>query len=374
MLIDGFNNIAPNQLDFRISETPVFIRAALKQQLLKAGEEIIDLIEDNSFKNITQKSIPDFLKIPGENDFPEMMVLDFGICQNKNGDYEPQLIELQGFPSLFGFQYFLEAEYRKHFPIPDNFDAYLNGFNAEKYIDLLKEIILDNNNPEHVILLELHPELQKTKIDFVCTEKLLGIKTVCLTKLIAEENELFYFNGGVKTKINRIYNRIIFDDIAKDDFKKYVDLSKAYDVKWIPHPNWYYRISKFAMPFIDSAFVPETFFLNEITTPLPLEKFVLKPLFSYAGMGVVLDVTQETIDNIPDPENWILQRKVHYADVIETPGEPAKLEIRLFYFKKKEWSRPKAIHNLARLSKGKMIGTRYNENKTWVGGTIAYFE
>jgi hypothetical protein len=105
-----------------------------------------------------------------------------------------------------------------------------------------------------------------------------------------------------------------------------------------------------------------------------LDEYVLKPLFSYAGMGVKIDVKQEDIDAIPDPENWILQQKVNYADVIETPDGNAKAEIRLFYFWKKEWKRPLAVHNLARLSKGKMIGTRYNENENWVGGTIAYFE
>lgn len=373
-ILDSINKLAPSQLDFRVAETPVFIPAGLKNKMLQAGEDIIDALTNEQFINLTKESIPDFLSIPGENEFPEIMVLDFGICENKNGDYEPQLIEIQGFPSLFCYQYYSDLIHRRHFNIPENYSSYLNGFDPENYIQLLKDIIIEDENPEQVILLELFPEQQKTRIDFACTEKLLGIKTVCLTKLIAEGNELFYLNEGVKIKIKRIFNRIIFDDLKDQDLKNVVNLNQDFDVKWIPHPNWYYRISKFALPFIDSEFVPNTFFLSEITTPLPLEEYVLKPLFSYAGMGVVIDVTQEIIDNIADPENWILQRKVDYAAVIETPDEPAKLEVRLFYFKKKEWKRPKAVHNLARLSKGKMIGTRYNEDKTWVGGMIAYFE
>ena len=142
----------------------------------------------------------------------------------------------------------------------------------------------------------------------------------------------------------------------------------------MPHPNWFYRISKFTLPFIDNPYVPETFFLNEVTQPVPLEEYVLKPLFSFAGMGVVIDVTQADIDAIKDPENWILQRKVNYASIIETMDEPAKAEIRLFYFWKEGARRPVAVHNLSRLSKGKMIGTRYNKDKTWVGGTVAFFE
>ncbi len=373
-VLDAIKELAPGQLDFRVAETPVFISANLKNKMLQSGEDIIDVLTSEHFISITESSIPEFLNISGENKFPEMMVLDFGICKNKNGDYEPQLIEIQGFPSLFCFQYFSDLILKEHFQIPKDYSSYLNNYNPDSYLQLLKEIILDKENPEQVILLELFPEHQKTRIDFALTEKLLGIKTVCLTKLISEGNELFYINEGIKTKIKRIFNRIIFDDLKKENLQNVVNLNQAFDVKWVPHPNWYYRISKFALPFIDSEFVPQSFFLNEITTPLPLEEYVLKPLFSYAGMGVVIEVTQEIIDNISDPENWILQRKVDYADVIKTPDEPAKLEIRLFYFKKKEWARPKAVHNLARLSKGKMIGTRYNEGKNWVGGTIAYFE
>ena len=373
-ILEAIKKLAPEQLDFRVAETPVFIPVDLKTKMLQAGEDIIDALNNEHFKSITESSIPDFLTIPGENEFPEMMVFDFGICKNKNGDYNPQLIEIQGFPSLFCYQYFSDLIYKEQIQIPENYSSYLNGYTPDSYLQLLKDIILDNEMPEQVILLELFPEQQKTRIDFASTEKLLGIKTVCLTKLIAEGNELFYENDGSKIKIKRIFNRIIFDDLKKENLQNTVDLNQEFDVKWIPHPNWYYRISKFALPFIDSEYVPKTFFLNEITTPLPLEEYVLKPLFSYAGMGVVIDVTQQIIDSIPDPENWILQRKVDYADVIKTLDEPAKVEIRLFYFKKKEWSRPKAVHNLARLSKGKMIGTRYNEGKTWVGGTIAYFE
>jgi len=224
-------------------------------------------------------------------------------------------------------------------------------------------------------LLEIFPEKQKTRIDFYCTEQLLGIRTVCLTKLTAEGDKLFYDNNGTKTQVKRIYNRLIFDDLQQQEgLGHIIDLTRSYDVEWVPHPNWFYRISKFTLPFISNPYVPETFFLNELKQPVNLEEYVLKPLFSFAGMGVVIDVTQEDIDRIKDPENWILQRKVHYAPIIQTMDEPAKAEIRLFYFWKDEWTRPIAVHNLARLSKGKMIGTRYNKDKTWVGGTVAYFE
>ena len=365
----------PGALDFRNAETPIFIPKDFTQKMLTACDDILELITAGYFKILTQRSIPQNLKVPGEDDHPQCLVFDFGICENKEGRLEPQLIEMQGFPTLFAFQAYHSELTAAYAHMPDTHSPYLNGYDKESYVQLLKEIIVGNHAAENVILLEIFPEKQKTRIDFYCTEKLLGIKTVCLTKLIAEGEQLFYMNEGIKTPIHRIYNRLIFDDLQQQEgIENTIDLTKQYAVEWVPHPNWFYRISKFTLPFIDNPYVPETFFLNEVTMPLPLEEYVLKPLFSFAGMGVVIDVTQADIDAIKDPENWILQRKVNYASVIETMDEPAKAEIRLFYFWKPGEKKPVAVHNLSRLSKGKMIGTRYNKDKTWVGGTVAFFE
>ncbi len=365
----------PGSLDFRIAETPLFIPKDFTSKMLAACDDILDVLTAENFKQLTDRSIPHNLQIPGEDAHPQCLVFDFGICKNKEGALEPQLIEMQGFPTLFAFQAFHTELTAAYAHVPETHSAYLNGYDKESYIKLLKEIIVGSHAPEQVILLEIFPEQQKTRIDFFCTEQLLGIKTVCLTKLIAEGTQLFYMNEGVKTPIRRIYNRLIFDDLEQqENLGHIIDLTQPFDVEWMPHPNWFYRISKFTLPFIDNPYVPETFFLNEMTQPVNLADYVLKPLFSFAGMGVVIDVTQADIDNIKDPENWILQRKVQYASIIETPDEPAKAEIRLFYFWKQGEARPVAVHNLSRLSKGKMIGTRYNKDKTWVGGTVSFFE
>ncbi len=367
--------LAPGTVDFRIAETPVFIPKRLKHQMLDTCESIIDLIKDSDFKEWTQRSIPPHLEVPNEDGHPQMLVFDFGICQNEQGEWEPQLIELQGFPSLFAFECMSAEIARKYASIPPSFDSFLNGYDADSYQKLLRKIILGNHAPEEVILLEIHPNQQKTRVDFHCTETLLGIQTVCITQLIREGSRLFYTKNDKQIRIKRIYNRVIFDDLQQQaDLKSLIDLTVPYEVEWAPHPNWFYRISKFTMPFMHHPLVPATYFLHELSAPLPWEDYVLKPLFSFAGMGVLLDVTQADIDKIPDPENWIVQKKVHYAPVVQTLDEPAKAEVRLFYFWDQDWPRPIAVHNLARLSKGKMIGTRYNQDKTWVGGTIAFFE
>jgi len=366
----------PGALDFRNAETPVFIPKDFTEKMLHACNDIIDIIINPQFKALTERSIPAFEKVPDENSHTEFLVFDFGICENEQGELEPQLIEMQGFPTLYAFQAYHSELTAVYAEIPNNFSPYLNGYNKETYVQLLKDIIVGDHNTENVILLEIFPEQQKTRIDFYCTEKLLGIKTVCLTKLIAEGRKLFYLNEGVKTPVKRIYNRLIFDDLQKQDgLENIIDLTKPYDVEWAPHPNWFYRISKFTLPFINNPYVPKTYFLNELKQiPDDLDNYVLKPLFSFAGMGVVIDVTLADIEVVKDPENWILQTKVKYADIIETPDDAAKAEIRLFFFWKKDWPKPVAVHNLARLSKGKMIGTRYNKNKEWVGGNVAFFE
>ena len=374
--LQELENLHPGTLEFRLAETPIFIPKDFTQKMLDACDDIIDIIVAPNFTADTDKSIPKNIIVPNQNDDVAFIVFDFGICENTQGKLEPQLIEMQGFPTLFAFQAYHTAITKKYANVPSNYDAYLNGYTEATYLQLLKEIIVGDLDTANVILLEVYPEKQKTRIDFYCTEDVLGIKTVCITNLIGEGNKLFYEKDGEKIQVKRIYNRLIFDDLHQQkDLGNIIDISHPWEVEWVPHPNWFYRISKYTLPLIDNPYVPPTFFLNKLDIiPTDLENYVLKPLFSFAGMGVVIDVTKEDIDKVTDPENWILQKKVKYADVIETPDIPAKAEIRLFYFWKKGWARPVAVHNLSRLSKGKMIGTRYNKDKFWVGGTVAFFE
>src|SRR5260221_1594471 len=372
------NQAHPGEIEFRVAETPVFVPKDFTKKMLEACESIVDIIVDPKFKDLTKNAIPKELKVPRENDRCEFLVFDFGICINEEGEYEAQLVEMQCYPSLFAYEVLLDEVFHKHFEVPANFSSYLNGYTKETYIRLLKEIITGGYDSYHMILLEIFPRKQKTRIDFYCTEEYLGIKMVCLTELIKEDKKLFYINAGKKTEVKRIYNRIIFDDLqhqTPEVQEKGKIVFEELDVEWAPHPNWFYRISKYTLPLIRHPYVPQTFFLNEIKQiPTDLENYVLKPLFSFAGQGVVIDVKQQDIDNVKDPENWILQRKVKYAEIIKTPDVPAKAEIRVFYFWKDGTARPVATNNLARLSKGKMIGVRYNKDKEWVGGSFCLFE
>ena len=360
------------KIPFRVAETPVFIPKELSAQLIAAGEEIIELIRQPDFKDLTAGAIPEHWRVPSENDHPHFLTFDFGITKDQNGELVPMLIEMQGFPSLYGFQLHLAKVYAQTFGLEDALTPLFGDFNEQTYIELLKKVILGDHEPHEVALMDVDALDQKTAIDFLVTHKYVGMKILALADIFREGKSLFYLEKGEKIQLKRIYNRLIFDEVADkpDIFKESFDPREELDIEWATHPNWFYRISKYTMPFLKSKFVPQTYFLNELATlPEDLENYVLKPLFSFAGMGVIIDVKPEDIESIKDPENWILQRKVNYEPVVESPDGGVKVELRLMYL----WpdgGEPKLCINLARLSRGKMIGVRYNKDFDWVGGTV----
>ncbi len=368
----------PGAIEFRVAETPVFVPQDFKEKMISACESIVDIILAPGFAEASAKAIPSNDFIPGKELHPQFIAFDFGVCLGNDNTLEPQLIEMQGFPTLYAFQVFYPETIQKNFAVTAGLTQYLGGYDRESYLKDLGDILLNGEPSEHTILLEIKPHEQKTKIDFYCTQDYFGIQPVCITELFAEGKKLFYLYGDQKkkTRIKRIYNRVIFDDLhaQKESLGKHIDLAGDWDVEWIPHPNWFYRISKYTLPFIKHQQVPETRFLDQIKSlPDDLENYVLKPLFSFAGQGVVIDINPEDLAAVKDPENWILQRKVNYAPVIQTPDLPAKVEIRIMYLWPEGLARPKPAINLARLSKGKMIGVRYNKDLSWVGGSVAFF-
>lgn len=361
------------KVEFRIAETPIFIPSDLTASLISAGDEIVNYLLSEDFIVHSKTAIPPGLEVPNEDSHPKMLAIDFAVCRDDSGKLVPQLIELQGFPSLYFYQLLLNLKYREHFNIQDNFTNYFNRIDDDKYISLLKKIIVGNYEPENVVLLEIEPEKQKTKIDFSCTRKWIGVKTVSITDVIKENKKLYYDNNGKKTPIKKIYNRVIFDELKKrNDLKLKFGFGDDIDVEWVPHPNWFFKISKHTLPSLKSKYVPETKFLNEFDIyPVDLHNYVLKPLYSFAGTGVKYDVSRNDLERITDRENFILQRKITYEPVIETPDVPAKAEVRLLYI----WEdKPLLVNNIVRLSKGKMMGVDFNKEKSWVGSSIGYVE
>lgn len=365
------------QIEFRVAESPIFVPKYFRKKLIKACDDIINVLKRSDYKEITKNAVPRNCQVPNENGHPHFLAIDFAVCQDSTGEFEPQLIELQGFPSLYFFQELIAEKGRALYNIPEKWQSYFYGLDKPSYHKVLKDVITNGHPDENVVLLEIEPYKQKTQIDFYCTEAAINIKSVCVTEIIKEGNKLFYMRNGEKTPIKRIYNRVIFDELhQRTDLKLQWNLTEPVDVEWAGHPNWFFRISKYTLPYLKSKFVPATSFLNEIDTPpADLENYVLKPLFSFAGTGVKINVTKDDIDEIEDRWNYILMKKVKYAPAFyDVHNEPVKAEIRLLFVWPDEASNPMLINSLVRLSKGEMIGVRYNKDKDWVGGSMAYFE
>ncbi|SHL65323.1 hypothetical protein [Chryseobacterium polytrichastri] len=357
---------------FRISESPLFLTNEFKDKLIDASESIIDQIKALSPETL-QKAIPENCKVPNDTNQPHFFTIDFGICKSENGQIEPQLIELQAFPSLYAFQKVYEDTFCEVYPF---LQEIRNKMPQEEFATYVKELIVGDENPENVILLEIFPEKQKTLIDFILTEKLLGIKTVCLTKVKKQGKKLYYENEGKLVEIKRIYNRVIFDELDRiPDLTTEFDFREEADVTWVTHPNWFFKISKFLLPMLKHQFVPKSYFLHEFPETENLENFVLKPLFSFAGSGVNLDPTKEITDAIEDKENYILQRKVNYAPLFEDiNGEFSKAEIRLLYIWRENDERPILLENLGRMTKAAMVNVDFNKKDAiWIGSSNAFF-
>lgn len=367
----------PGKLDFRIAESPVFIPKNLTKKLLNACSSIIDIITNELFLNKTSNAIPLDQKTYGENNHSSFLSIDFAICKDKDGQLTPQLIELQGFPSLLAYQGYLSELYSKHFAIHSSFTGYPACRDIAEYNQIVKKMLLATYNPEEVILLEVSPEQQKTRIDFTITEQITGVKTVCVNEVFKKNNQLFYLNDARETRIKRIYNRLILDDLQNfPALKPTFNFNDPLDVTWVGHPNWFFRISKFMLPFLKSPFVPETRFVTDYKGiyPKDLENYVLKPLFSFAGSGVQLHINDQMLKELPDPENYILQRKVTYEPLIQSPEGGVKAEIRMLYIWPDEAERPIFLNSLSRLSRGEMIGVNHNKDFTWVGSSACFFE
>jgi hypothetical protein len=367
----------------------------------QAAVEIIGQLNTPAYFSESEKAVPEKYRVPNEDAHPLFVQVDFAITRDQSGKPAPKLIELQGFPSLYGFQIFLSQAFQRVFDL-SHLEFLLNSLTLERYVALLGQALIGSHDPENVILMEIEPQQQKTLPDFVCTEKLTGVKAVDITHVKKRGKKLFYRKNGKEIPIHRIYNRVIVDEFIRKSITCEFDFRDELEVEWAGHPNWYFRISKFSIPYLFHPNVPKAYYLHQlekyppglesyVLKPLysfagsvtqtarlekqlgPLENYVLKPLFSFAGSGVKVEVTPADLDAITASvrPQYLLQEKIEYAPVVKTPGEMSKVEVRVMFL----WrDQPVPVTTLARLSKGKMMGVDYNKNKDWVGASCCLFE
>ena len=361
-------------VEFRIAETPVFVPTALIKTMEQAGREIIaQLVTNSEYQQLVAKAIPAEFNAPNETPRPLFAAVDFGLVKDEDGNIVPKLIEMQGFPSLFGFEPVQSQLFKEVYDLPMELKYLLGGLDLDAYHALFRKAILGTHVPENVVLLELDPEKQKTRPDFILTERICGIRTVNIREVAIEGKRLFYLRDGKRTQIARVYNRAIADELIKSNARLPFDFRDELDIEWAGHPNWFFRMSKFTLPFLKHATVPKTTFLHELDAiPDDLQNYVLKPLYSFAGSGVIVGPSRMDVDAVPESRRheYILQEKVEYAPVVDAIPGPTKAEVRIMFIWMDELQ---PAMNLIRLGRGKMMGVDYNKNLTWVGSSAGLY-
>jgi hypothetical protein len=372
-------------VSFRLAETPCFFPKALLERMAGDGKELIrQLVESPEYRTRSEASIPAEFRVPNEPSQPMFVQVDFGLVRDAGGELQPKLVELQAFPSLYAYQVSLAQSYIDVYGLENRtsgsglrasasegtkLNYFLSGLNETSYRELLRRAIVGGHDPENVVLMEIHPQAQKTLPDFLLTEKMLGIRTVDIEAIKKDGTRLYYEENGRRVPIRRIYNRAIVDELQRKQVKLAFDWRDELDVEWAGHPNWYFRISKFSIPYLRHESVPKTWFLDLLERiPDDLQNYALKPLYSFAGLGVVIAPKKEDIAAIPADKRgeYILQERLHFEPVIETPFGGTKAEVRVMYVWQEELQ---AVLTIIRMGRGLMMGVDHNRDMEWVGAS-----
>jgi len=361
------------QVQFRVCETPIFLPKALLNQMCDYGKELIHQLNSIEYRKASSQAIPEQFRVPREASHPLFIQVDFGLVRDQSGSLQPKLVELQGFPSLYAYQAMLSQTYGEVFDLDPGLQYLLGGLDWDGYKKLLRRAIVGDHNPKHVILMEIDPLHQKTLPDFLLTEKLLGVKTIAITAVKKVGKFLFYENNGKRVPILRIYNRAIVDEMVRTNLKMSFQLNEDIEVEWAGHPNWFFRMSKFSLPYLRHQCMPKAWFLDQVAQiPKDLENYVLKPLFSFAGLGVVINLTPQDLAAIPKEKRsqYILQERMQFEPVIETPVGRNKAEIRVMYIWLDELQ---PVMTIIRMGRGLMMGVDHNKNMEWVGSSAGFY-
>ena len=364
-------------VQFRLSETPCFFPKELMEGMARDGEALIRQLVDNpEYRAKSDEAVPAEFNVPNEAPHPMFVQVDFGLIRAAGGQLHPRLVELQAFPSLYAYQGPLAEAYIDVYGLkPDSgrLKYFLSGLETSSYRELLRRAIVASHDPENVILMEIDPAHQKTLPDFLLTETMLGVRAVDIVDIKKEGSRLYYDRDGKRIPIKRIYNRAIVDELERKNVKLAFDWRDDLNVEWAGHPNWYFRISKFSIPYLKHESVPKTWFLDQLKEiPTDLENYALKPLYSFAGLGVIIAPKKEDITAIPAEKRpyYILQERLNFEPVIETPFGATKAEVRVMYIWLEEL---KPVTTIIRMGRGLMMGVDHNKNMEWVGASAALY-
>lgn len=387
-------------IPFRVAETPIFVDGTLLDELAGEGAAMAQfLLADREHLDAARRAIPAGFEVANETSHPNFLTADFALIRTSSGELVPKLVEIQAFPSVFAYQQELSKAYVAAFDLPQSLRSFLNGLDENSYWELLRRTIVGKHDPDSVVLAEIDPLRQKTFPDFYLTSKRLGIPIVDIAQIEPAGGKLHYRNeNGHLIPIRRIYNRAIADELMARNIRLLFNPGQAWDVEWAGHPNWYFLISKFSIPWLSRArrfpvvppavFVddfltgPGRLFLAESGVSFPdgsapgtiFGDLLLKPLFSFAGKGIEFEPSQKRLEQISPAERsaYLLQQRMRFEPTIVTPCGLTQAEIRILYLWPDDGALTPAL-SLVRLGRGKMMGVDHNKNLDWVGGSAAFY-
>ena len=362
------------EIPFRIAESPLFLPRALLDEMDAASRDLLGVLQaDRGYRRAADAIIPRELFYPHEDGHPLFVCFDYALADAAGG-VAPRLTEFQGFPSLTAFQYYLSGDFRDVYGLPGTLAFIGDGLGDEGFRALFRDALLGGQEAENVVLLDVSPWQQGTWPDFRLTERLCpGIAVRCPSDLRRRGRGLVYEKDGQAIPVKRVFNRVIWSDLERLQGDLGWSFHDDLDFEWAGHPNWFFRYSKLALPWLDHPAVPKARILDpDGHWPGDLHRYVLKPLFSFSGRGVVLDVTRDALDAIPaaDRKDYILQEKFEYANVIVGPDFSVRSEVRLMYV----WlDRPRLVGLLPRMSRGRLMGCDANRTDPWTGHGVAFW-
>src|SRR5574341_1401422 len=141
----ALDDAAGTKIDFRVCETPVFLPNALLQEMQKSAMEIIGQLDTPAYRRESERAVPASYRVPHDDPHPLFVQVDFAVTVDENGKLAPKLIELQGFPSLYGFQIVLTQTFQRAFDL-GHLEFLLNGLTAERYIALFQQALLGKHD------------------------------------------------------------------------------------------------------------------------------------------------------------------------------------------------------------------------------------
>jgi len=409
-MLHSLDAVARTHIAFPVAETPCFFPSSMLDEMARIGIDLtLQLVNNPAYLARSLAAIPEPWRAADQNSHPHFLTADFGLVREDSGRLAPRLVEMQAFPSVFAFQWAASEAYRSAFSLDPSLRYLLGGLDQAQFWKLLARTIVAGHDPQTVVLIDVDPAHQKTLPDFHITADHLGIRIVDIAALEtldpapdspSQLPRLGYRAKGRLIPIRRIYNRAIVDELVRRQIPLQFGYRQPFDVEWAGHPNWYFHVSKFSIPFLDHPAVPPAVFLddwfrssaggsksacgpkesargpkNDARDRLPSsrDRLILKPLYSFAGQGILFAPTDDQLAAIPPAQrhHYLLQERVTFEPVIDTPFGPTQAEIRILYVWPDQGNLTPLI-SLVRLGRGQMMGVDHNRGQSWVGASAAF--